>query len=235
MAFDVDVSRLVGLEGLGRRRLGRGLGQLVNTSTHQQSVQGRPAHRRVDEFAHHRKQVVQRQAQLLAQVDDQLLLVGVQRGLQLVRGVAAVFHRVAVLPALNARAADAVLRSQFAFGGRRLLDLRPHRGRGRGVLVQCDHHAAWLPETNAAMTALRTSRPKSRPRLLCRSQLSGTRQLTLLLFNLKLNTDRRAHKFICNLILFCSNHCLYIQRSLYLFSNIIYYEVKCLQPHRLKA
>lgn len=174
---DVDVSRLIGLEGLGRRSLGRRLGPLVNASAHQHPVQGRPTHHRVDEFAHHGKQVVQRQAQLLAQVDNPFLLPSVQRGLQPMRRVAAVFHRVAMFPALNGGAADAVLRSQFVLGGRRLLDLRPHRRGGCGVLVQRDHHAVWLPEANAAMTAFSTSRPKSRDRLLCRSQSSGTRQL----------------------------------------------------------
>ena len=174
--IDVDVSRLIGLEGLGRRRLGRRLGQLVHASAHQQAVQGRTTHRRVDELAHHHQQVVQRQAQLLAQVDHQLLLASVQRGLQPVRRVAAVFHRVTMLPALYGRAADVVPLGQLVLAGRRLLDLRPHRRRGRGVLVQCDHHAAWLPGVNAAMSAFRTSRPKSSGRRLCRRQSSGTRQ-----------------------------------------------------------
>ncbi len=176
---DVNVPRLVGLEGLGRRRLGRRLGQLVNASAHQQAVQGRTTHRRVDELAHHRKQVIQRQAQLLAQVDHQFLLAGVQGGLQPVRGVAAVFHAVPMLPALHGRAADTVLLSQLVRAGRGLLDLRPHRRRGRGVLVQCDHHAAWLPGVNAAMTAFRTSRPKSSGRRLCRSQSSRTLHLNV--------------------------------------------------------
>ncbi len=171
---DVDVSRLVGLEGLGRRRLRRRLRQLIHATAHQQAVQGRATHGRMDELAHHRQQVVQRKPELRAQVDHQFLLPGVQRGLQPMRRVAAVCHRVAVLPALHGRAADAELRGELAVGARGLLDLRPHRGGGRGVLVKRDHHAAWLPDANAAMTAFRTSRPNSRARRLCRSQSSGT-------------------------------------------------------------
>jgi hypothetical protein len=85
-----------------------------------------------------------------------------------------VCHRVAVLTALHGRAADAELRGELAVGARRLLDLRPHRRSGGGVLVKRDHHAAWLPEANAVMTAFRNSRPNSRARQLFRSQSSGT-------------------------------------------------------------
>ncbi len=64
--------------------------------------------------------------------------------------------------------------ARLAVGAQGLLDLRPHRRSGGGILVKRDHHAAWLPDANAAMTAFRTSRPNSRARRLCRSQSSGT-------------------------------------------------------------
>ncbi len=170
--IDVDVSRLVGLEGFGRREFGRRLGYLFNASAYQEQVQGRPTHRRMDESVYHRKQVVERQARWPAQVDDQLLLPGVQHGLQPIRRVAAVFHRVPVLPALHG-GVDAVLRRQFDLGSRGLRDLHPGRRGGGGVLVKLDEHEDRFPQANVVITALRTSRPKSRARPFSGSQIPG--------------------------------------------------------------
>jgi len=141
---------------------------------HQQAVQRGATHRGIDELTHYRQQAVQRHAQSLTQVDDQFLMAGVERRLQAMRGVAAVFHRVTVLPALHGRAADAVPRGQLGLVGRGLLDLRAQRRRGRCVLVERDDHVAWLPGLNATMTVFRTSRPKGSARLFCSSQSSGT-------------------------------------------------------------
>jgi hypothetical protein len=80
------------------------------------------------------------------------------------QGVAAALHRTALLPTLHGCSSDAVLLSQLALSDRRLLDLLPHRRRGRGVLVLCAHHEAWVQEVNAGMTAFRSSRPRSRVR-----------------------------------------------------------------------
>lgn len=175
----VDVARLIGFEGLDLSVLDLGLRQAIDATPSQQSVQRRAAHRRLKELAHHRQQVVQRQAQVRAKVDDDLFLAGVERGLQPMRCVAAVFDRCALEPLADGELAHAKALRQLGFGALRLLNRQPGSRRGRRVLVQADKHHG-LRCFKSASKPFRTSRPTKIAYRPPRSHSSGTRQLSTL-------------------------------------------------------
>ena len=104
--------------------------KLVHALALQESVQGRPFHLAVHEFARHQGRSAQGRAQSPVQVAQQFLSASVQGALQPVRIVAAVFHRIAVLPVLKGRATDDSLFSKHVVARHGLLDLSPRRGGG---------------------------------------------------------------------------------------------------------
>src|SRR6516164_6315939 len=76
-----------------------------------------------------------------AQVDDDLFLASVERGLQPVRRVAAVLDGAALAPLADGELAYSEALGELGLGAVRLLDRQARRWRGRGVLVQVDQHA----------------------------------------------------------------------------------------------
>ena len=101
---------------------------------------GRARHLRVQELAHHRQQVIKRHPQRLAQDNCHRLLRRGQRGLQPVRGVAAVMHRVAMLPfgdGLLGRPEPPGQHRRRLIAG---LDRRPNLRRRRRLAMKMDQH-----------------------------------------------------------------------------------------------
>lgn len=172
----MDVARLVGFKALDLGLLDFGLGQAVDATPTQQPVQRRAAHRRLDELPHHRQQVVQRQAQVRAQIDDDLLLAGIERGLQPVRCVAAILDRAALAPLADREFADTEALRQFGLSAVGRLDRQACRRRRRSVLVQADQHRA-LRWFKSARRPFRTSRPTRIAYRPPRRHSSGTRQI----------------------------------------------------------
>ena len=82
------------------------------TAQTQQPIHRRAAYRWFDELVHHRQKVVQRQQQLGPQVDHQLLLAPVERGLQPERAVAGVVDPTALAPLADGVARDLELTGQ---------------------------------------------------------------------------------------------------------------------------
>ena len=143
--FDVDVqvAGLVDVEGavrgLGFLRLQRP--QVARPVATQAAVESRARDMRVEELAHHREQVVERQEQGLAEGNRDALLRRRQRRLQAVRRVAPVVDVVAPPPFPDRLLGDPVALGhppgRFAAG----LDRGPDLRRRRRLLVQRDQHA----------------------------------------------------------------------------------------------
>ena len=162
----VQVARLVRLERLVRR-LGRSWPQrpqVAHAVAAQAAIQARARHLGVEELAHDRQQVVQRQQQRLAQLDGHSFLRGRQRRLQTVRGVRAVLHAVARLPLADRRFRHTEASRQLRHRLRARRDLRAHRWCRPGLLVQRNQH---LP------LSLRNS--SINPRIADRAMNSGNR------------------------------------------------------------
>lgn len=131
----MHIPGLVGLEGLGLLGIDLWRRQPGQPAAFEQAHESRSAHARFDELVNHRQQIVQRQQHGAAQVDDQLLLRSVQRGLQAVQRMAGVKHPVPVPPTPDRVAPDAELPGQFVVAAYGILDRLSARGRGHGILV----------------------------------------------------------------------------------------------------
>lgn len=172
----VDVARFIGFEGLDLGPLDLGFRQAIDATPTQKPVQRRSAHVAFDELPNHSQQVVQRKAQMRAQVDDDLFLASVQRCLQPMRRVAAVFDRRALGSLADGELAHAEALCQLGLGAMGLLDRQPCGRHGRGVLVQADQHRGlhWFKSASRPFRTCRPARIVYRPP---RSHSSGTRQL----------------------------------------------------------
>ncbi len=136
--LDVHVQEawLVVPEGLERRfglssiskRLGLKLSQIAYTVAAQAAIQPGTRDVWVDELAHHRDQVIERQQRHASQLHSYGLLRGAQSRAQLVRAVRKIFRAVSPLPLARSRLADVVAFSNLHQRGFRLLDLRSGSG-----------------------------------------------------------------------------------------------------------
>jgi hypothetical protein len=93
----------------------------------------------IDELAHHRNQVIERQQRHAPQLHCDGLLRGRQRCVELVRSVREIFRALAILPFARRRFADVVAISQIHQGIGRILDLRSGSRRGSGLGVHLAH------------------------------------------------------------------------------------------------
>ena len=157
---DVEVARLVdgkgAVLGLGSLRLQRP--QVAHPVAAQAAIQPRARDLRVDELAHDRQQIVQRQQQSLAQFHRDDLLRRGQGGPQPMRRVRPVFEARAVLPLEDGHGRHTVAIGQrldrLVAGG----NLGADRRRGTRQLVQSyDHDCTSSDETLPTAYAPRSS------------------------------------------------------------------------------
>ena len=141
---DVQVAGLMGLEGLvgGLRGLGLEVAQVAHPVAAQAAVEPRARDVGVQELAHHREQVVQRQQQRPAQNHRNCLLRRREGRLQPVRRVAAVLHAVALAPLPHRLLADPVALGHQPGRLVARLDRRPDLRRRRRLLVKRDQHVS---------------------------------------------------------------------------------------------
>ncbi|CUH40984.1 hypothetical protein JSE7799_03725 [Jannaschia seosinensis] len=139
---DVEVARLVGLEGAVLRlgRLGLQVAQVSHAMPAQAAIQPRARGVRVQELPHNRQQIIQRHQQRLSQGHRDGLLRWCQRRLEPVRRVAAIRDAVALAPLVNGLLRYAEALGQHRSRLRARLDRRPHLRRGRGLLVKMYQH-----------------------------------------------------------------------------------------------
>ena len=150
---DVDVAGLVSLEAavLGPRRLGLQVTQVADAVSAKAAVEPRARHVRVQEFPHHRQQVIERHKKRPAQRHGHSLLRGRQCGLKPMRRMAAIFNASALTPFPYS-----LLRRPVAFrenpgGFIAGLYRRPDLRRRRCLAVKLDQHVA-LPSRASVRT-----------------------------------------------------------------------------------
>lgn len=177
--INVHKARFIVLEGLVRL-LGCGwqqITQLTYTMASKTAVQARAGDIGADELMGDRQQVIQRQQQRAAQLNNNRLLRWVQSGLQPMGRVRAIGEHPALLPFVHRLLGDAVAGGQHRGRFTALCNLTAHRWRGAGVLVQDDHHG-WTPGVcKDSLSCLSTARAMNRGRLLLSMESSGMRHL----------------------------------------------------------
>ncbi len=144
--FDIDVDeagRGIGVESDGRRRLRGEAGRqavplqaAVNAAARQFGVEAAP---------HHFDDVVERQGETAAQLDDQAFFPFTDRGGQAMRAGRTVGDILTDLPACHGAGMDAELAGQRGMGGAAVLDIGTGARGGGGIGVQPELHQRALP------------------------------------------------------------------------------------------
>ena len=160
---DMDVSRLVSLEGAVLRLLflGRELAQVSHAMPPQATIQARARGVRVQELAHHCQQVIQRDQQRLAQGHRDGLLRRRQCGLKPVRRVAAILDAVSLAPFIDGLRGDPEALCKHSPSIIAGLNSGPHLRRRRGLLVKMDQHGR-TPSRTSLRTDLAMNRADRR-------------------------------------------------------------------------
>jgi len=107
-----------------------------------------PRQLRVKTSPENLENIVERQGEALAQFDREALLLGSQRGVDLIRTMRAVLDIIATAPSLDGVGIHAQLARQLGGAGHALLDIGPRRRSGRRQLVKPCHHG-FVPNRSA--------------------------------------------------------------------------------------